>query len=77
MDTAKIFENGRSQAVRLPKQYRLMGKEAYISKVGEAIVLLPKSEKWDLLLASFDLFSDDFFSERNQPELDKRENLFK
>lgn len=76
MDTAKIFENGKSQAVRLPKAYRLKGKEAYISKLGEAIILLPKKDKWDSLIASLAKFSDDFMCERLQPEIDKRDNLF-
>ena len=76
MDTAKIFENGKSQAVRLPKAYRLKGKGAYITKIGDAIVLLPKRNKWDSLVSSLDNFSDDFMSERIQPELENRESLF-
>ncbi len=76
MDTAKIFQNGKSQAVRLPKTYRLKGKEAYITKVGDAIVLLPKKNKWDSLISSLDKFSDDFMSARMQPELENRESLF-
>jgi antitoxin VapB len=76
MDTAKIFKNGQSQAVRLPKSYRLKGKETYITKIGDAIILIPKLEKWDLLLLSLDKFSDDFMTERIQPSLEKREELF-
>jgi len=76
MDTAKIFTNGQSQAVRLPKAYRLKGKETYITKIGDAIILLPKLEKWDLLFASLDKFSDDFMSERSQPDLEEREGFF-
>lgn len=76
MDTAKIFENGKSQAVRLPKAYRLKGKEAFITKIGEAIVLLPKKDKWDSLIESLDKFSDDFMNERTQPPQDKRDSLF-
>jgi antitoxin VapB len=76
MDTAKIFTNGQSQAVRLPKAYRLKGKETYITKIGDAIILLPKKEKWDLMFSSLDKFSDDFMSERNQPDLENREELF-
>jgi antitoxin VapB len=45
MDTAKIFTNGQSQAVRLPKAYRLTGKEKYITKIGNAIILHPKRKK--------------------------------
>jgi len=76
MDTAKIFKNGQSQAVRLPKSYRLKGRETYITKIGDAIILLPKLEKWDLMFASLDKFSDDFMNERIQPDLEERENLF-
>ena len=76
MDTAKIFENGKSQAVRLPKAYRLKGKEAYITKIGDAIILLPKKNKWDSLIGSLDKFSGDFMSERIQLELENRERLF-
>jgi antitoxin VapB len=76
MDTAKIFENGKSQAVRLPKAYRLKGKEAYITKIGDAIILLPKRQKWDSLISSLDKFTDDFMSDRIQPDLENRERLF-
>ncbi len=76
MDTAKLFINGKSQAVRLPKAYRLKGKEAFITKIGNAIILLPKKERWNMLFGSLDKFSDDFMTERLQPKLDKREELF-
>jgi antitoxin VapB len=76
METAKLFANGKSQAVRLPKAYRLKGKEAYITKIGDAIILLPKKDKWDSLLSSLSKFTDDFMAERIQPELEKREDLF-
>jgi antitoxin VapB len=41
MDTAKLFENGKSQAVRLPKEYRFHGNKVYIKKLGNAVVLIP------------------------------------
>ena len=37
MDTAKIFQTGRSQAVRLPKEYRFNGKEVVIKRVGDGV----------------------------------------
>jgi antitoxin VapB len=46
MTTAKLFQNGQSQAVRLPKAFRLPGTEVYIKKVGNAIVLLPMDQPW-------------------------------
>lgn len=39
--TAKVFENGRSQAVRLPKAFRFKGKEVKIRKEGDKVILEP------------------------------------
>jgi antitoxin VapB len=47
MKTAKLFQNGKSQAVRLPKEFRLGGDRVYIKRVGNAIVLLPYDSTWD------------------------------
>ncbi len=77
MNTAKIFTSGNSQAVRLPKSYRMKGKEAFITKVGDALIILPKKKKWDSLFDSLNKFSDDFMSDRIQPEVETREELFK
>lgn len=76
MMTAKVFENGRSQAIRLPKAYRFDEKEVAVHKVGDVLMVMPKEKSWDGLLASLDLFSDDFMAEeRNQDELQERESL--
>ena len=67
MQAAKLFKNGRSQAVRLPKDCRLPGKEVYIRKLdGGVVVLIPKKNPWATLLASLDKFSDDFMEQRDQ-----------
>jgi antitoxin VapB len=77
MKTAKLFQNGQSQAVRLPKEFRMAGKEVYIKKHGEAIVLLPKEKSWAPLFESLNHFEKDFRIERNQPsENQKREPMF-
>ncbi len=76
MDTAKIFQNGKSQAVRLPKEYRFRGSKVYIKKMGTAIVLIPEQDSWEPLLDSLTLFSDDFMHERMQPPVDHRDTLF-
>ncbi len=76
MDTAKIFKNGESQAIRIPKAYRLKGKEAHITKLGEALIILPKREGWDSLISSLDNFTNDFMNDREQPELENRESFF-
>lgn len=67
MKTAKLFKNGQSQAVRLPKEFRIAGTEVYIKRQGDAIILLPKVKSWDTLIDSLDHFTRDFKIERNQP----------
>jgi antitoxin VapB len=75
MKTAKLFRNGQSQAVRLPKEFRFEGDFVYIKKSGNAIVLLPAKGVWSALVESLDRFSDDFMTERDQPKAQKREAL--
>ncbi len=78
MKTAKLFKNGQSQAVRLPKEFRIAGSEVYIKKQGVAIILLPKDKSWEPLLNSLNHFTKDFKIERNQPGANqKREPMFK
>lgn len=54
MKTAKLFKDGESQAVRLPKEFRFPGNEVFIKRVGTAVVLLRKAKSWDTLIGSFD-----------------------
>ncbi len=76
METAKLFVNGRSQAVRLPKEYRFSGNEVYIRKVGNSVMLFPKEQVWETFLSGLNSFSDDFLSGgRNQGEQMLRETL--
>jgi antitoxin VapB len=75
MKSAKLFKNGDSQAVRLPKEFRFAGSEVLIKHVGDAVVLLPKSKSWGSLLTSLKAFSSDFMDERGQPEPQARELL--
>ena len=65
METAKLFMSGRSQAVRLPKAYRLAGTEVFIKKVGNALVLVPQNDPWETLIQSLDQFEPGFKIERN------------
>jgi antitoxin VapB len=77
MDIAKLFKNGRSQAVRLPKQYAFSGDEVYVTKVNGVVMLVPKGKgAWKPLLDSLGMFSEDFLKEsRIQRSLEKRESL--
>ncbi|WKZ34969.1 MAG: type II toxin-antitoxin system VapB family antitoxin [Anaerolineales bacterium] len=76
METAKLFQNGKSQAVRLPKEFRFGSDRVYIKRIGEAVVLLPYQTPWSTLIESLSLFSADFMDERNQPPLQNREDAF-
>ncbi len=77
MDTAKIFVNGRSQAVRLPKAYRLEGTEVYIKKVPEGVLLISKKDSiWDRWEKNLMKHKEPFITDRNQPEQEQnREQL--
>ena len=77
MKTAKLFQNGQSQAVRLPKEFRFDGDEVYIKKSGNVIILLPMQNPWGSLVNSISKFSPDFMNTREQPkEQQHREDLF-
>jgi len=76
MDTARIFRNGQSQAIRLPKEYRFRGDRVYLKRMGNAVVLLPEYDSWQTLIESLSMFSDDFMAERDQPPIQVREHLF-
>ncbi len=58
--TAKVFINGRSQAVRIPKKYRFSTDEVYVERDGDRIILSPKPKSWSQYFASAKKFTDDF-----------------
>jgi antitoxin VapB len=76
VETARLFKNGQSQAVRLPKDFRFEGEKVFIKRVGNAVVLIPYQDSWETLFESLDQFSDDFMNEREQPAPQEREDLF-
>ena len=69
METAKIFENGRSQAVRLPKKFRFTGEEVLVQRLGNAVMLVPKEEVWQTFLNGISSFTDDFFEDGRSSEV--------
>ncbi len=76
METAKLFANGKSQAVRLPKEYRFRGDRVFIKRMGNAVVLIPYQDSWRTLIESLELFSADFMETREQPPAERRAELF-
>lgn len=77
MKTAKLFRNGRSQAVRLPREFRFEGDQVFVKKAGNGVLLLPSNRSWDTLIASLSDFSDDFMSDREQPAQQQRGKMFR
>ena len=73
MKTAKIFMNGRSQAVRLPKEFRFDCAEVFIHKQGDKIVLSPKEPSWDDFFNAEPVFGKDFLSDREDLPPQERE----
>lgn len=74
MKIATVFKNGKStQAVRIPKEYRISTKEVWIEKVGDSLVITPKPVSWDDFFTSPHKISDDFSMERNQKPSQQRE----
>lgn len=68
METAKIFENGRSQAVRLPKEFRFAGDEVFVQRLGHAVMLFPKDAAWETFMNGLNSFSEDFLVDGREAE---------
>lgn len=76
MMTAKVFENGRSQAVRLPKECRFSSEEVLVNKIGDIVLLIPKKSKWDSFMKAIDMFSEDFMAAGRESEaIQEREEI--
>ena len=76
MDTAKIFENGRSQAVLLPQKYRFNADEVVIQRLGDAVLLVPKESLWNTFMDGVNSFTEDIFENgRDQGGQEERDSL--
>jgi antitoxin VapB len=75
MDTAKIFQTGRSQAVRLPKEYRFNAKEVVIKRVGAGVLLMPMEKPWQMIEAALNTFESGFKIDRQQPDHQTRTEI--
>ena len=72
MDTARLFQSGRSQAVRLPKEYRFAGTEVVVKHFGNGVLLLPADNPWQTLQAGLDAYEPGYTLAREQPEEQQR-----
>ena len=75
MDTAKLFLSGRSQAVRLPKQYRFRGDEVVVKHFGNGVLLLPIDDPWQMLEAGLEAFEPGLVLSRDQSEQQVRDAI--
>jgi antitoxin VapB len=75
MDTARIFQSGRSQAVRLPKEFRFPGTEVGVRHFGNGVLLLPVDNPWATLESALSAFEPGFVLSREQPETQVRPEI--
>ncbi len=70
---ASLFMNGRSQAVRLPKEFRFEGTHVYAKKEGNRVILTSVDDRWERFLAAFGSSPD--FPDRDEPSAQNRPEL--
>ncbi|WP_396268565.1 antitoxin [Ideonella sp.] len=75
MDIARIFQSGRSQAVRLPKEYRFEGTEVAVKHFGNGVLLLPVNDPWQTMEDGLAAFEAGFVLSREQPAAQERDEI--
>jgi antitoxin VapB len=73
MVVARVFKNGRSQAIRLPKEFRVESDEVYLKRTSEGFLVIPR-DPWDVFREGVAELSDEFLAEgRSQPAVEERD----
>ena len=76
MEVAKVFTDGNSQVIRLPDGCAFLDDEVFVNRIGDIIILAPKGSPWNSMIASLDMFTDDFMEDgRGELKLEEREAL--
>lgn len=75
METAKVFENGRSQAVRLPKKFRFQVDEVVVQQLGDVVLLAPKDSVWKIFFDGLNEFTSDVFEDGRGQGIQKEREL--
>ena len=75
MKEAKLFTNGQSQAVRLPREFRFRGDSVHIRRLGGCVILIPKENPWQTMFEACEKFTPDFMSQRDQGNQENREDI--
>jgi antitoxin VapB len=71
--SAKVFRNGRSQAVRLPAKFRFSCREVFVERQGDALILRPKPTGWEDFFSRKSRVPEDFLKDRKDHPPEKRE----
>jgi antitoxin VapB len=71
MTAAKVFMNGRSQAIRLPKEFRVSTDEVFLKKTAEGFLVIER-DPWEIFEEGCRELSQGFMAERSQPPLERR-----
>jgi antitoxin VapB len=72
MTSAKVFKNGRSQAIRLPKEFRVQGNEVYLKRVAEGFIVTER-DPWEVCREACQELPDNFMQKRRQPPQQARD----
>ena len=70
MLTAKVFQSGNSQAIRIPREVHTEQREFFIRRLGDGFILIPVDDPWFPLRNSIGMIPDDFMNDREQPSWD-------
>ncbi len=62
MESARVFTNGGSQAVRLPKSCRFEDSEVLVHRIGDVVILMPRKNAWESVINGLSMFTDDFLA---------------
>ena len=73
MMTTKVFNNGNSQAIRIPKEYRFAQDEVCISKIGSAVIIFQRDDRFKVLMESLNEFTADFLEDGRPTQLSQAE----
>ncbi len=76
MSMTRTFKTGRSQAIRIPKEYKLPDEDIFINRIGNTITLTPVSKLRESFLQGLQMFTDDFMEDGRPPQIEtKRDSL--
>lgn len=77
MKTAEVIDQGCVQSVRLPEELHIEGKEVFVKRVGQCLLLIPTNvDPWEMMRKSLDEFTADFMEDRGQPPNQVRGAIF-